>query len=354
MAPPRCRSRSGIRSSTCRTRRTRRPSAGATCGTTRRLPTEPDPAARRRAELHPDRRGLAGRAALGVLGQRARGAELAHAGRAGPTAPTASASGATSATRAPPARSSSRSARATSRTRSSGTARGLGLRRHDAAGIPRIAEPRLRDDELAGRLRPRPRGRVPLLHGGERDPGHRRVEPRARREHHGALQEAAVHERRRSPTSAAARRSTCRAPSTRRTRTSSGCSSRSARSPGRRTRRATASSRSRRTEPATSSAPVSVGSGLPVPSVAGETWVNVGTGLLARRRRTARSSSLMWSNRRAPSYQFALFSTTVGTWGRLAAGQVVQNPNFSVGSRMASWTAAGTSSTATPRRATPG
>jgi hypothetical protein len=81
------------------------------------------------------------------------------------------------------------------------------------------------------------------------------------------------------------------------------------------------------------SAPVSSGPAFRVPSVAGETWVNVGTASSL----VSKNGSLfvlMWSNRRAPSYQFALYSTTVGTWP-LAAGQVVANPNFSVGSRMA-------------------
>ncbi|HEY3349783.1 MAG TPA: PKD domain-containing protein [Thermoanaerobaculia bacterium] len=81
------------------------------------------------------------------------------------------------------------------------------------------------------------------------------------------------------------------------------------------------------------SAPVSSGPVFRVPSAPGEKWVNVGTASSL----VSKNGSLfvlMWSNRRQPSYQFVLFSTTVGTWP-LAAGQVVQNPNFSVGSQMA-------------------
>ena len=74
------------------------------------------------------------------------------------------------------------------------------------------------------------------------------------------------------------------------------------------------------------SAPVSAGPAYRVPAAANETWVNVGpASALVSKNGTL--FVLMWSNRRAPTYQFALFSTTANDWGS-ASGQAIVDPNF--------------------------
>ena len=83
-------------------------------------------------------------------------------------------------------------------------------------------------------------------------------------------------------------------------------------------------------------APVSAGPAYRIPSVAGETWVNVGpaSSLVVK---NGTLYALMWSNRRAPSYRFGMFSTTVGAWATAASTasqSLVTNPNFSVASAM--------------------
>ncbi len=192
-----------------------------------------------------------------------------------------------------------------------------------------------RDDELAARHRPRPRGRFPLLHHGERDPGHRRHDPRARRKHHGRLQDADDHERDgsrlRGPHAAVrlgrrrpGQREQALAPRGARTDASGQENSPSY----------GLVSITRDGGPLPN--PVSAGPAYRIPAVAGETWVNVGpaSSLVVK---NGTLYALMWSNRRAPSYQFGMFSTDGGGVGDgLGHGgqSFVANPNFSVGSAM--------------------
>ncbi|MEO8054683.1 MAG: PKD domain-containing protein [Acidobacteriota bacterium] len=83
-------------------------------------------------------------------------------------------------------------------------------------------------------------------------------------------------------------------------------------------------------------APVSAGPAYRIPAAQNETWVNAGpASSLVLKNGTL--YALMWSNRRAPSYRFGMFSTTVGAWATAsttASQSLVTNPNFSVGSAM--------------------
>ena len=192
--------------------------ATTTCGTTRR--TEQRPAARRRAELHPDRRRVGRRAARRFSVRRPGGA-VPHGRRRPDVGQRLRHRGATSATRAPRARSSSRR-RALHRVRVPALRPGR-RRRHDAAGaLGADLELRVARRRPPGGERSTIAGNYVLYIAGGTGPGHRRVEPRARRQHRGGFQTTTSRARLRRP-----RRSrTCsRGRGSRATRRSSGSSS---------------------------------------------------------------------------------------------------------------------------------